>query len=104
MRTPQSDPLNRYRRRWWPPSCFPSYMTEHDRYRFVLWHFLRAAGRRMRADQAEFRPPVLMRLAVRARWCWQALRTTWRLFRLMLILDGSWPSRAALTRLLRRPR
>ena len=91
--TRPSDPFTRYRSRWWPPECFPAWMTEHDRYRFVTWHYLRSTSRRMRAGQTAFRPPLLMRLAVRARWCVLALRTTWRLFRLMLILDGSWPKR-----------
>jgi len=79
-------------------------MSEAEIYRYVLWHYINFQRSRWAGERAALRPAPALRLAVRARWCGLALRTAWRMVRLMLVLDGSWPARATLTRRLRRLR
>ena len=100
--TPEKDPLTRYRRRCWPDDSFPAWVPGQDRHLFVLWHYIRACGVRIAAREARFRPPLALRLAVNARRCALAARTAGRALRLMLILDGTWPTRAAFRARLRR--
>lgn len=89
--TNEQDPLDEYRRRRWPAACFPAGTGEAEAYRFVLWHYI--ADRDTAARRA-LRPRLALRLVVRARWCGLGLRTVWRLVRLMLVLDGTLPTRA----------
>ena len=92
------DDLTDYRRQYWPAACFPADMPEADRYRYVLWHYIRLQRRQWGRERAALRPTFALRLAVRARWFRLALRTTCRLLRLMLVIDGSLPTRAAAAR------
>jgi len=92
------DDLTDYRRQYWPAGCFPADTPEADRYRYVLWHYIRLQRRQWGRERAVLRPALALRLAVRARWCGLAFRTACRLLRLMLVIDGSLPTRAAAAR------
>jgi len=85
--------LSSYRRRWWPLACFPPGTPEEEIYRYVLWQFIDQRRAEWAHERAALRPPLAFRVVVRVRWCGCALRTAWRMLRLMLILDGSWPNR-----------
>jgi hypothetical protein len=98
------DNLADFRRRHWPRACFPPGTSEDEIYRYVLWHYINIKRARWAAERAALRPAISLRLAVRVRWCSLALRTVWRILRLMLIVDGSWPTRATAVRRIRRLR
>lgn len=88
-----SDNLADYRRRQWPRACFPARATETEIYNFVLWRYIAVKRATWAIERRALRPALRLRLAVRVRWCWLALRAVARLVRLMLIVDGSWPPR-----------
>lgn len=98
------DNLSDYRARFWPRACFPARCTEAEIYDFVLWKYIGFRRAQWRAERRALRPPLRLRLAVRTRWCWLALRTVTRLVRWMLVRDGSWPTRARFAHWLRRKR
>ena len=90
--------LTDYQRRHWPAACFPANTSRDDIYRYVLWRYIAVQRARWAAERAALRPTLRLRLAVRIRWYGLALRTARRTLRLMLVLDGSWPTRAHLKR------
>jgi len=84
--------LSSYRRRWWPRACFPPGTPEDEIHRYVLWQFIDSKRADWARERVALRPPLAFRIVVRVRWCGLALRTVWRLFRMTMILDGSWPN------------
>lgn len=98
------DNLSEYRARFWPRACFPPRCTEDEIGNYVLWQYISFRRAQWRTERRALRPPLRLRLAVRVRWCWLALRTVARMVRWMLVRDGSWPTRSALARRIRRKR
>ena len=89
-----NDELNEYRTRFWPRACFPARATEAQIFNFVLWKYIAIKRAQWAAERRALRPSLRLRLAVRARWCARGLRLVGRLLRLMMIFEGSWPTRA----------